>query len=106
MEMFFQKNRLSLTYLAGDPFEDADLDRAMLQQAESCIVLTNKNSKNSAEEDYRNILTALSLKKFVYTMNKSSKEESRFNIKLCIQLIKPESKTLYFKSLNLSPGQD
>ena len=39
-------------YLAGD----LDLDRG---QPESCILLTNKNSKSSLDEDYKNILTAL-----------------------------------------------
>ena len=56
MEEFFQKNRISMIYLAGDPFDDLDLDRAQL---ESCILLTNKNSKSSLDEDYKNILTAL-----------------------------------------------
>jgi hypothetical protein len=36
-----------MTYLAGDVFEDIDLDRASLTHAEACTVLTNKNSKNS-----------------------------------------------------------
>jgi hypothetical protein len=106
MEEYFQKNKISMTYLAGDPFEDVDLERSQLHIADSCIVLCNKNSKNSLDEDYKNILTALSLKKFVYNRNKNLKDESKQNIKLCIQLIKPESKYLYFKSLNLSPIHD
>lgn len=95
-----------MTYLAGDTFDDYDLERALLHRAESCVVLTNKNCNNSLDEDYKNILIALSLKKFVYNMNKHLKDEAKFNIKLCIQLIKPESKTLYFKSLNLDPTHD
>jgi hypothetical protein len=59
MEEFFQKNRISMMYLAGDPFDDLDLDRGQLHLAESCILLTNKNSKSSLDEDYKNILTAL-----------------------------------------------
>lgn len=66
--------------------------------------MTNKNSTNSSEEDYRNILIALAVKKFVYD-EKDSLEECT-PIPLCMQLIKPESKDLYFKSLNLSPLQD
>lgn len=68
------------------------------------MVLCNKNCTNSLDEDYKNILTALSMKKFVYNMNKHLKEKA--NIKLCIQLIKPESKILYFKSVNLDPTHD
>ena len=68
--------------------------------------MTNKNSKSALEEDHRNILTALAVKKFVYNMNKDTKDDLRYNIKLVIQLIKPESKTLYFKSLNLPSSSD
>jgi hypothetical protein len=46
------------------------------------------------------------MKKFVYNMNKHTKDESKYNLKLCIQLIKPESKMLYYKSLNLNPLND
>ena len=106
MEMYFQSNKFSLTYLAGDIFLESDLERALLHRAESCMVLTNKNCKNSLEEDYQNILTSLALKKFVYKMNKHLDDESKYNLKLCIQLIKPESKILYFKSLNLDPTGD
>ena len=95
-----------MIYLAGDPFDDEDLDRGQLHQAQSCILLTNKNSKNSLDEDYKNILTALQIKKYVYNRNKNAKDQSKQNIKLIIQLIKPESKYLYFKSLNLSPIHD
>ena len=58
------------------------------------------------DEDYRNILISLSLKKFAYNMNLHFKDEAKFNIKLCIQLIKPESKMLYYKSLNLDSTPD
>ncbi len=69
MEEYLQKNKLSMTYLAGDVFEDTDLDRASMTRAEACTVLTNKNSKNSLQEDFKNILTALAIKKFVYVQN-------------------------------------
>ena len=61
-----------MMYLAGDPFDDLDLDRG---QPESCILLTNKNSKSSLNEDYKNILNALQIKKYVYNRNKNAKDE-------------------------------
>ena len=67
--------------------------------------MTDKNSQNSSEEDYKNILIALAVKKLVYDELKDA-NHSQTNIKLCMQLIKPESKDLYFKSLSLSPLQD
>jgi hypothetical protein len=104
--IFMQKYQKLMTYLAGDPLgEDTMIRRAKAHKADACILLTNKNSPNSAEEDYRNILIALAVKKFVYDEKKESVEETA-NIPICIQLIKPESKDLYFKSLNLSPLQD
>jgi hypothetical protein len=106
MEEYLQKNKLSMTYLAGDVFEDIDLDRASMTRAEACTVLTNKNSKNSQQEDFKNILTSLAIKKFVYVQNQHLKDELKYNIKLCIQLIKPESKRLYYDSLNMSAAHD
>jgi len=56
-----------MTYLAGDPLAMEDMiRRAKAHKAQACILLTNKNSTNSSEEDYRNILIALAVKKFVY----------------------------------------
>jgi len=104
--MFMQMYDKLMTYLSGDPlFKDDMIRRAKAHKADACILLTNKNSSNSSEEDYRNILIALAVKKFVYDEKKDSLEDSP-NIPLCMQLIKPESKDLYFKSLNLSPLQD
>ena len=58
--------------------------RAKTHKAEACILLTNKNSSNASEEDYRNILIALAIKKFVYDMNKEQDESIEANVKLCI----------------------
>ena len=92
-------------YLAGDPLDGEAMERAMAHNAEACILLTDKNSTNSSEEDYRNILIALSIKKFVYD-NYDKMKEKDSNVRLCMQLIKPESKQLYYKSVKLSPLQD
>ncbi len=45
------------------------MERAAAKKAKACILLTNKNSNNSSEEDYKNILIALSIKKSVYVAN-------------------------------------
>jgi len=37
----------------------------------------------------------------VYDTNKGGKDEDRHNMKIVMQLIKPESKVLYYRSLNL-----
>ena len=56
-------------YLAGDPLSYKTLQRASAHKAKACILLTNKNSSNSSEEDYKNILIALAIKKEVYVAN-------------------------------------
>lgn len=100
-----QKYDKNMVFLNGDFLQADDMiRRAKSHKADACILLTNKNSINSSEEDYRNILIALAVKKFVYD-EKDSIEHGP-PIPLCMQLIKPESKDLYFKSLNLSPLQD
>ena len=92
--------------MAGDPLHADDMiTRAGLHKAAACIIMTDKNSQNSSEEDYKNILIALAVKKLVYDELKDTNQNNP-NIKLCMQLIKPESKDLYFKSLSLSPLQD
>lgn len=73
-----------MTYLAGDPLCGDDLMRAKTHKASACILLTNKNSSNSSEEDYRNILIALAIKKFAYDKAKEGAEENQANIKLCM----------------------
>jgi hypothetical protein len=76
-----------MSYLAGDPlcFEDV-ISRAKTHKAKSCILLTNKNSSNSSDEDYRNILIALAIKKFVYDESaaETKEEERQGSIPLCM----------------------
>lgn len=92
IDIFMQTYEKYMFYLAGDPLEDEALIRAKTHQAHVCVLLTNKNSSNSSEEDYRNILIALAIKKFVYDMKKDQKDDKEINVRLCMQLIKPESK--------------
>lgn len=66
MEIFIQKYEIFINYLTGNPLDERDLKRGDTHKAETCILLTNKNSKSAEEEDHRNILTALAIKKFVY----------------------------------------
>jgi hypothetical protein len=106
IEIFLQQKKKSMTYLYGEPLSEDDMNRAKVQNAKACILLTNKNSSNSQEEDYRNILIALAIKKFYYDSQKDPQDDNSVNVRICMQLIKPESKDLYYKSLNLSPLQD
>jgi len=95
-----------LTYLAGSVLDKDKLRRGETGKAEACILLANKNSKQALEQDFRNILQALSIKRFVYDANKGGKDDEHHNMKIVMQLIKPESKMLYKKSLNLDSIHD
>ena len=82
-----------------------DLERASGEKAKAFILLTNKNSAIASREDYRNILIALAIKKFHYIKN-TNNDEAANSARICLQLIKPESKDLYYKSVNLSTISD
>ena len=64
----------------------------MTESSKCVIILANKVSKDPILEDYRNILHTFSVKQYVYMM--TGKE-----IRVCLQLLKPENKDLYFSSL-------
>jgi len=70
----------------GNPMQDKNLERADVKNAKSCILLTNKNSKDAIGMDHKNILIGLALKK--YALDSIGNP----NMRLCIQLIKPDSK--------------
>ena len=55
----------------------------------------NKNITDSLSADHKNILTGLAIKKYVDHMTRGEN-----NLRLCMQLIKPESKTHYYSALS------
>lgn len=97
MVSLLEKHSTCINYLAGSVLNPRDLKRAVVPKAQACILLTNKKSRSSFE-DQRNILSALSIKKYVYGENKYSIAEEMHNMKIILQLIKPESKNLYNRS--------
>ena len=87
--------RHHLVYLQGNALLERDLKRASTVKSSAIVVLTHKHVSNPIVSDHRNILTAISVKKFVYN-NANGK-----NVRLCLQLIKPESKKHYYSSLQI-----
>lgn len=71
---------------------ERDLKRAATTQAKACVILTNKQIVDSYSADHKNILVGLQIKKYVNHMTGGS-------IRLCMQLIKPESKMHYRQAL-------
>ncbi len=79
-------------YLVGNSLIHKDLERCKADQAECVVLLANKLAKNPKYEDFSNILQAFSVKKF-------AKIYSGKDVRICIQLLRPETKEIYFSSL-------
>ncbi len=58
--------------------------------------MTNMKSRDPIGMDHKNILTGLALKKYVI----DATDKKKINMRLCMQLIKPESKQHYRSSLS------
>ena len=86
LEMFLYTPEFQnkLTYVKGNTMNTEDLKRAALAQARCCIILTNKNAKDSIGIDHKNILQGLAMKKHV-------QDSTGSNLPLVMQLIKAES---------------
>ena len=84
---------------------DKDLKRCDASKAKACIILSSDkdHQKYQNGSDHRNILIGLAVKKYVYMLNKDTKDHT---IWLCMQLINPESKKHYYSSLNVLPSND
>lgn len=61
-------NSKFIIYLQGDPMNSSDLLRTDLLNAKSCIIFTNKNSKDPSSGDHQSLLLAIFIKKFYYHM--------------------------------------
>jgi len=70
-----------------------DLDRASFKSAEVVVVMCDKNTKDPIQNDYINVLMALSIKNHSF---KHAKQTTR----VIMQLVKPQSKQHYYNSLS------
>ena len=92
----------AIKYISGNPMTNKCLERADIINAQTCILLTNKNSKDAVGMDHKNILIGLAMKKYVFDHKKDKSD----NMRLCMQLIKPESKQHYFSSISVPSASD
>jgi len=100
MEIFLRdpNYEFSVHYLNGNPIDGVDLERGVAEKAKVCILMTNMKSRDPIGMDHKNILTGLALKKYVL----ENGDKKKFNMRLCMQLIKPESKQHYKASISKS----
>jgi len=82
-----------VNFIEGNALSNKDLYRAATDSSNCVIILANKYSYDPRAEDYRNILQAFAVKQ--YTRSILNRE-----IRVCLQVLKPENKELFTSSLN------
>tara|TARA_B110000305_G_C19226025_1_gene532877 strand:+ start:64 stop:279 length:216 start_codon:yes stop_codon:yes gene_type:complete len=67
MEMFLHNPNYEsiVRFINGNPMISKNLQRAAIEKAKTCILLTNKNSRDATIVDHKNILTGLAMKKYI-----------------------------------------
>ena len=121
-----KENSKFIIYLQGDPMDNNDLLRADILNAKSCIIFTNKNTKDPYSGDHQSLLLATFIKKFYYHMTlenyldnnkleetfmtktslkkkiKSIFKKNKNTFRICLQLNRPESINYYYSTLQLN----
>ena len=112
-------NNKFIYYLQGDPMKNSDLLRTDILKAKSCIIFSDKNTKDPFSEDQRALLLSIFVKKFYYLtslenlINSNNKEIDIIekpkinlksiiknnNFKIYLQLNKSESYTYFYSAL-------
>lgn len=90
-----EKYQQRVHYVQGSPLNKEDLERCLAHQAACAIIMSNKFCNNHKHEDYKNILAAFAIKKYVKQMYPKIKREQR----ICLQITKPEHKDLFYSGL-------
>jgi len=83
-------------YFVGNSLMEKDLKRCKAHESICAIILANRLAKDKKIEDFSNILKAFSIKNFHKIF---SKDKSNDNTRICIQLLSPETKEIYYSSL-------
>ena len=83
----------NIYYLVGNVLNQQDLYRARTDNSICVIILANKLTTNHRQEDFNNIMKAFSIKKYSNMICGEPKT------RVCIQLILPETKEIYYNSL-------
>ena len=80
-------------YLEGNPTSTQALERACIRQAESVVILNDKLSFDATYSDTNIILQAMIIRNYL-------QQKPKAEVKICMQLLKPESITHYKLSLD------
>ena len=69
--------------------------RCQAENAKCAVIMSDQFCSNYQTEDYKNILSAFAIKKYVKMMQSNIYQEMR----ICLQIAKPEHKDLYYSGL-------
>jgi len=101
LSIWLRQNNLAskVLYLEGNALHKRDLKRCAAEHCTCVVILANKYSNDPVQEDYQNILLAFAIKRYVRAKNARE-------IRVCLQLIKPEHREIYFSALHNVPHRD
>ena len=85
----------NIFYFVGNSLVEKDLKRCQVEKSICAVILANRLAKNKKMEDFSNIMKAFSIKKY-HRMFWKEKDE---DIRVCIQLLLPETKEMCHSSL-------
>ena len=85
----------NIFYFVGNSLVEKDLKRCQVEKSLCAVILANRLAKNKKMEDFSNIMKAFSIKKY-HRMFWKEKDE---DIRICIQLLLPETKEMCHSSL-------
>jgi len=103
MKSLLSEYQNKLYYFEGDPLKESDLKRCQFKDANTIILLCNKQTDDPNAEDSKIILQAMAIRKYLSQENDdtlSSNKKKKNETKMLIQLLRPESE-LHF-SLSIS----
>jgi len=80
-------------YLVGNSLNHNDLERCKCEKSICVIILANKTANDQKNEDFKNIMKAFSIK------NYANMKIGSPDIRVCLQLLLPETKEIYYSSL-------
>jgi hypothetical protein len=86
------EHRSTVFYIQGNPLSERDLKRCQAEKAAGVLILCNKQSADPTKEDAKTLLRAIVIKRFL-------KAHNNLSVRVCIQLLKPESISQYHLSL-------
>ncbi len=86
------EHRSTVYYIQGNPLSERDLKRCQAEKAAGVLILCNKHAADPAKEDAKTLLRAIVIKRFL-------KAHDNTTVRVCIQLLKPESISQYHLSL-------